>query len=261
MLRMPYNRLKRVRTLVDAIVLAGRRNDGKLREVAPNCEWEALIEVGQRPMVSYVVEALQGAIDGRICVVGPKEIEHVCPGVTVVTPGQGLVDNILAGLDALHDAQWVLLSTSDIPMLTVDSVKDFLRRCFEIKADFYYPIVLKEHAEAKYPGVKRTYVRTREGTFTGGNLMLATPAVIRSCAKQAEDFIKFRKSPVMLARLVGPVFLLKFFLNRLTVPELEHKISTMFNAVGRAVPTPYAEIGVDVDKPDDLALARSVIPA
>ncbi|MGB9866619.1 MAG: nucleotidyltransferase family protein [Bacillota bacterium] len=257
---MPFNSLKKVSHLVDAIVLAGRRNDGKLKEAAPGCEWEALIDIGQKPMVSYVVEALQGAIDGRICIVGPRETQAVCNGVYVVPPGPTLVDNILLGLEALPGSQWVLLATCDIPMLTARSVKDFLDRCFQVKADFYYPIVLKEDAESRYPGVKRTYVRTRDGTFTGGNLMLATPAVIRSCARQAEDFIRFRKSPVKLATLVGPVFLVKFAFNLLTVAELEHKISSMFNAVGRAVQTPYAEIGVDVDKPDDLELARSVIP-
>jgi len=60
---------------VDAIVLAGAKNDGKLREVSPS-PYEAMILINDRPMLSYVVDALkQSKQVGRIVVVGYPEFK------------------------------------------------------------------------------------------------------------------------------------------------------------------------------------------
>lgn len=249
--------------MVDAIILAGRKNEGKLREAAPGVEWEALIPIGSRSMVAYVVNAVKEGIDGAVCVVGPESIAAECPGALVARPGNSLTENVLIGLNALEQSgrrpQELLLCTSDVPMLTPEAVRDFVQRCHRFPADFHYSIVSKSDAEAQYPGVKRTYVRTRDGTFTGGNMLLVKPEVVTKCVRQAEDFIKYRKSPLKLARLIGFTIVLRLLFNGLRVPDLEKRVSELLGVTGRAVQTPYAAIGVDVDKLSDLELARRVL--
>ncbi|NLM69130.1 MAG: hypothetical protein GX177_03905, partial [Firmicutes bacterium] len=45
---------------VDAIVLAGAKNDGKLQEVS-SCQYEALIKINDKPMLCYVINALKSS--------------------------------------------------------------------------------------------------------------------------------------------------------------------------------------------------------
>ena len=152
---------------VDAMVLAGAPNTGKLQEVSPE-EYEATIPVGGKPLISYVVDAIKSTPRIReIVVVGPKVLAELLPaGVRLVESGSSLTDNILRGTAALRNSPKILVVTSDIPFIHRDAIEDFLDRCAELQADLYYPIVSKEANEQLYPDCVRTYVTLKEGTFT-----------------------------------------------------------------------------------------------
>ena len=74
-----------------------------------------------------------------------------------------------------------------------------------------------------------------------------------------EEAYEARKSPFKLAKMLGPKFIFKFLLRRLTIEELEERISSLIKAKGKAVVTSYPEIGMDVDKNSDLELARKML--
>jgi len=148
----------------------------------------------------------------------------------------------------------VLLSTSDIPLLTPQSIEDFINQCQDQEADLYYPIVAKEVVESRFANSPRTYVNLREGMFTGGNVFLLNPAIVEECIPRGEQIIKARKSPMKLCRLVGMMFLLKFLARSITLEEAQDKVSRLLGIRGRVVISGYPEVGVDVDKPSDLEL-------
>src|SRR5690606_38407422 len=106
--------------MVDAVVLAGAPNTGTLHEVSPE-PYEALIEIGGRPMLAYVLEALQASAQvGRLVVVGPPALDVVVTvtGAERVDPGPDVLANLLAGVDALGargSSRHILVSTADIP--------------------------------------------------------------------------------------------------------------------------------------------------
>src|SRR5690606_19557778 len=141
---------------VDAVVLAGAPNQGALKE-ASDAPLEALIELGGKPMIAYVLQALRecGRI-GRIAVVGPQGLASAVqaaavdggPPVELAGDGGGLVTNIQRGLDYLNSQGPVLIVTSDIPLLTAEALNDFLDRCQEGQADVFYPIVARSQSEA-----------------------------------------------------------------------------------------------------------------
>lgn len=242
--------------MIDCLLLAGSPNTGPLRGVSPVAH-EALIPVGTRTMVECVIEALRdsGGV-GRIVVIGPEEIKRL-PGVVdveVLTPAGSLMDNMAAGIGYLAEADNVLVATADIPMLTAEAVRDFIDRCGDRRADFYYPVVRAEVVEQKYPGGRRTYVRLSDGRFTGGNLVLFRPAVFDRCREKAQEFALHRKNPLRLAAMVGPVFILRFLLRRLSVADAERRITALVGITGRAVVSEFPELAVDVDKPEDYAL-------
>lgn len=253
--------------MIDAILLAGAPNDGQLKEVSPALS-EAMIEIAGRPMIDYVIEALrQSEYIGRIAVVAPPDVGEFLArdssrqDAEFVAAGDNMLENILRGINYLSDERKVLIVTSDIPLLTTKAVDDFIRRC-EAKsqdADLYYPIVAKHINEAAYPGVQRTYVWLREGTFTGGNLALVTPKVLEQGRFVLEQTFALRKKPFQLARLFGFKFIFKLIFRRLSVSEVEEGAFRILGFRGTAVESPYPEIGFDVDKPSDLALVQEIM--
>lgn len=251
-------------TKVDAVVLAGARNEGPLKEVS-DAPLEALIEVGGRPMLAHVLEALrQTGQVGTVAIVGPRE-ELAAAGDWVRWdhirfPGDAgsLPANLKLGLDSLATQRPVLVVTSDIPLITPEAVVHFLRACAQEEADVYYPIIRREDSEARYPGVTRTYARLREGEFTGGNLALLSPAMVARHGPVLERAMALRKNPLALARLFGFGLFVKFVLGRLSVLDVERRFEKAFQVRAQAVLTPYPEVGLDVDKPSDLALVRQI---
>ncbi|MGE5484189.1 MAG: NTP transferase domain-containing protein [Ignavibacteriales bacterium] len=246
---------------VDAVVLAGRANDGKLHDADP-AEWEALIEVAGKPMLQYVLDALDrsGLVD-RIAVVAPPGVDG---GVTsgkarFVPPGGSMVDNVMRGFAALGGDGKTLVATSDIPLITPEVVDGFIRECGAIDLDFYYPVVRQEVMEARYPGVRRTYAGMKEGQFTGGNMFLVDMKIADKLRKTLEFLVENRKKPLKMAAVLGVPFLLKMVFKRLSIPEAERKAGSLYSLNAKAVITAFPEIGFDVDKPSDLSLCRSVL--
>jgi hypothetical protein len=181
-------------------------------------------------------------------------------GLMFAAPGDTVLGSLAAGDAALDGAacpreDWVLCCTGDIPFLTAAAVTDFIGKCRQRDADFYYPIISRQAAESRFPGVRRTYARLRDGVFTGGNLFLVRRAILKDALPKAEGFIRLRKRPVALARLVGFGFLFGYLFGRLSIEFAERRVSKLVGYRGAAVISDYPEIGVDVDKVSDLALA------
>lgn len=254
------------RMTVNAVVLAGRANTRTFQNVSTAAS-EALIPVAGRPMLEWVLAALLAVpAVGGCAVVGPPD--HLAwpvrsafgTRVEVVPSGPDLLDNVLRGVRHFAaDGRPLLVSTSDLPLLEPAGVAAFIEAALALGADFCYPIIPRDAMEAAYPGVRRTYARVRDGTFTGGNLVLLNPAVAEAVARRAQAFIAARKSPFRLAMLLGPGFLVRLGLGRLTVADLEQKVSSLFGMTARALVTRHASIGMDVDKLSHLRVAESIL--
>lgn len=248
--------------MIDAVVLAGSPNIGQLKDCS-SAENEALINIGDRAMIDYVITALQGSSEiGRIVVVGPvKELSYLREkGNIIIAPsGRTAIESVENGIALLETDSMVLIATSDIPLITSTAIDDFLNLCRGKQGDLFYPIVPKEVNDLKYPGVRRTYVRLKEGKFTGGNLFLVNPAVVRKCAEKAEQFVAYRKKPLSLCKLIGFGFVIKYLFHRLSLAEAERQVSKLLSIKGFGVISSYPEVGIDVDKPSDLELVRKVL--
>ncbi len=247
---------------MNAVILAGALNSGSLRTVS-TARYEAEIEIAGRPMLDYVVLALQevSAID-RIVVVGSAQMvsaEIAGPKVIPVESGITMIDSLLKGINALNTVEPILVATSDIPLITREAVEDFLKRCQQIPGDIYYSFVPKENNEAKYPEVQRTYVTLKDGTFTGGNLALIAPSVIQDNQAMLRRAADLRKKPVQLCKMLGWRYLLKLITGRLTIQEIEQRVNSAFKIQAVGVVSPYPEVGIDVDKPSDFRLATKVL--
>lgn len=247
---------------VDAVILAGAPNNGQLKEVNSE-KWEATIPIHGKPMVNYVVEALQNSPNvAKIVVVGPRELQRILPEeVSFVESGDTLTENIFRAQEALEQKNKVLLVTSDIPFIHPEAIEDFINRCNELEGDVYYPLISKEANLQLYPETVRTYFTLKEGAFTGGNMILASPQAINNSRWVMDKLFLERKKPWRIIKMLGLLFILKFVSKQLTLRELEQRGSEILGYPGVLIISPYPEIGTDVDKPSDLQLAQKTIAA
>ena len=256
--------------MVGAVILAGRRNAGRLRELFPG-EYEAQLPVAGRPMVAWVAAACLAARPvEHVVVVGPdpagagEELAQAREAgrLTVVEPGEDLLDSVRRGTGAvlarLPEAERLLLVTGDVPLLTGGVLERFLRAC-PAEADVAYPVVRREVMEARFPGAARTYVRLRDGEFTGGNALLLRRGILPRALDWAESLYAARKQPWRLALMFGPRVLWRVLARRATVPELEERLSRIAGLTGRAIVSPDPEIAMDIDKPADHRMAEAYL--
>ncbi|MBC8102983.1 MAG: nucleotidyltransferase family protein [Cytophagales bacterium] len=257
-----------------ALILAGGTLSPELMVVAEGATNRALIPLAPgRVMLDYVVEALRAGFaeeengGGRILLAGDDI--PLPPGCIAVPGGETLVDTLLNGVAALSpDETQLLVATADIPFLTAEAVSDLLHRAQSSRdagADFAYPIVEAARCHERFPTMKRTTLRIREGEFTGGNLVLLNPAFLRSQEQVIRDAYARRKDIGKLARLLGPRMLARLMVSRivpgaLAIAHLEAAVGHLLGgATARAIVTPYAEIGVDIDRPEDVLIARAML--
>lgn len=246
--------------MINAVILAGENNDSRLKDYSPN---KALLEINGKYMIEYVLEVLEEIEEiEKIVVVGPEDLlNHLIKGKLekIVPCTDSLVQNAVNGMNYFSEDKMILILSCDIPMITPEAIRDFLAQTAKVSADFYYPIIDKEANDKKYPGVKRTYVKLKDGTFTGGNIILVNPATIKKVVHKTEEFLENRKKPLKLAAALGWNFVIKLILGKLTVAELEKRVSELLGIKPIAIFSDFPEIGTDVDKPSDFSLARKVL--
>jgi molybdopterin-guanine dinucleotide biosynthesis protein A len=216
---------------------------------------KALLPIGDEPMAASVLRTLKASGVDRIVYIGPTTPE-LEPLIDVNVPARGsMLENLRAGLAAIDRAPRVLVATADIPLLTPEALNDVLER--DPGVGLVYPVVPKAAAERMFPGGKRTYARVAEGTFTGGNLFLLEPGLVDAFLPRLEFILDNRKNVPRLASMFGFWAIIKLALGILTIGELERTVSKILGVPAQALITQYAEIGFDVDKPEDLELVKA----
>ncbi len=224
---------------------------------------KALIPIAGRPMITYVVDALSGTRTiERVVIVGldpTVQIQASTPVEYVANAG-GLLENMEAGFQYVAqnypNADAMLLSSADIPTITPSIVAAFIEECLRTDHDLYYSIVARSVMETRFPESRRTYVHLREGNYAGGDLTLIRTGVGFGQRELWRNLARARKHPLRQAAMFGLWPLVKLITRRLTLAEAETRACAVLNMRGRAVPFPYAEVGMDVDKPFQLEIVR-----
>lgn len=247
---------------IDVIVMAGGPLPDGMAGYADS-DYKGLLKIGGRTMVEIVVEQLRGAAGiGKIILVGPvDEMTALFGGKVdrILPSSEKMIQTLKTGIDAAEGAAEVLICTCDVPLITSKMIDDFIVECRKANAAVCYPIVEKSLNEKKYPGVKRTYMTLREGVFTGGNIVLMRPDILKREWAHIEQAMALRKSPLRLLGMLGLMFIVKLLLKRLSLAEIEGKVQSVLGLPVKAVMCADPEIGIDVDKLSDYELAKKII--
>lgn len=244
--------------MVNAVVLAGDRK-GLPEEGVDN---KAFIKIKGRYMIEYVIDFLRSAqcVD-KIVVVGPESLRSIIGDRVhkLIECEDTMVKNIKKGISIFNDRSNVILCTSDIPMVSGEAVDDFVRQCEEKEVDIGYPIIEKSLNDTKYPDVKRTYVKLKDGIYTGGNIVYVNPAAFEKCYDIAEELIENRKNVIKMGKVFGIIIFIKLLLGILRISSVEKRVYKVFGIKARAIKTSYPEIGNDVDKMADVDFVNKYI--
>lgn len=247
---------------VTAVVLAGGPHDD-LAARTPGAPNKAFVAIGGMALVERTIRALRSSASiGRIIAVAPEKV-HGHPALALADErrpdGARIRESLRNGLAGLPPGADVLVSTSDLPVLTAASTDDFVMRALEKNADLVYGCLEKRVHMAKYPKVPHTWAPLRDGTYCGTGFVTIKPRVLPSLDRFIEQLGHARKNPLHLAKLFGWDVLLRFAVRRLSIADAEARASRIIGAPVRAAISPYAEIGVNVDRVSDIALAEELI--
>lgn len=245
-----------------AIVLAGGVARPDLEAVI-GVSVRAMAVVRGKTLLSHIVDGLQGVYGvGEITVVGnvpgaPEYHQEADSG--------DFVTNIYTGIGRYSKSPYVLVSTSDLPYITSESIASFLDRAIhlaeETGANIVYPIVEVAACYAQFPGIRRTARKLKEGAYTGGNMVVLRPEFMRAQHARIAGAYAARKSPARLASMLGYGTLLRLVLSQtvspglLSVSMLEKRASAMLGGTVKALVCTNADIATDLDKPADFAAA------
>lgn len=243
--------------MINVLILAGKQTI-KTWDDKGN---KALHQIHGKMMAEYVIDAVRSSknID-KIALVGSESElqEPFSEKVDLIIESEGtMIENILVGVRHLGYCNHLLICTSDIPFITSEAIDDFIERSRETQADFCYPIVEKSISYKEFPDMQRTYVKMKEGVFTGGNIFYINPNIVEGCFDFADKLLNVRKSPLKMARILSINFLIHLILGNLSIEKAEKRFSEIMGIEARAIISNYPEIGNDVDKPDDILAATA----
>ncbi|ALL13234.1 nucleotidyltransferase family protein [Caulobacter henricii] len=246
--------------IFQALVLAGSRGGTDPVAAYAGVSHKGLIVLGGETLLTRVIRALDQA--------GATRIGVSTSDIAVVEALADLAKSSplpAAGgpSQSVHDAASLmgtplLVTTVDHALLQAEWITEFLAKA-PADADIAVLMAPEAVVRAAAPETKRTYWRFRDGGYSGCNLfLLKTETALNAVAfwRKAEAL---RKQPWKIAALLGPVMLVRYLLGLMTIDETLERLGRAAGVKAAIVRSSYGLAAVDVDKPSDLDLVRTII--
>jgi GTP:adenosylcobinamide-phosphate guanylyltransferase len=242
---------------MDALVTAG----GTPEPDEPIYEYtqgkpKALLEIGGKPMIQWVLDALSASQKVEsVVVVGIDESSGVtCTKPLTFVPNQeGMFENLKAAalkMVGLKPGTKVVVSlSSDIPAISGEIVDWVVQKVQETDDEIYYLVHSREVMETRFPESRRTYYRLGNVDVCGADIHAFDVSLVTTNQDLWRRLMAARKNAFKQAALLGFGTLVLFVLRVLTVEKAAQRVSHHLKIRGRVIFCPYAEAGMDADKP------------
>ena len=252
-----------------AVVLAADRapNDPVARAAQVPCK--ALASVGGRPMVFRVLDALADSHQVTTCVLcGPTaaivkgepllQERLASPELHWLPPGATPSSSVLKAFALIPTGTPVLVTTADHALLRPEMVKYFCNQASDSGCDVVAAVASYRQIMAKYPGMRRTRSRFKNGDFCGCNLYAFLTPKSRAAADFWRRVENKRKQPVQMLGELGWRVVLRYLFGRLSLEDALQHVSLRMGLRAGVVIMPFPEAAVDVDSVSDWDVARSI---
>lgn len=249
---------------MDAIVLAGGVPDPK-SSLYPQTKGnpKALLNIGGKPMIQWVLDALDQAetID-RIVVVGCEQNTSEIQSNKIISflpSSEDIIKNFQVGADAVLDqnpeSKSVAVVSADIPLLTAEGVNWIINSSLATEKDITYCVVDQKQMEKRFPDSARSYVRLQDMNVCGGDLAIIDLELYKSRKDFWRKIFEARKNYFNQAALIGFDILILLLLRRIKFNDLVERVTRRLEITGQGLICPFPEVAMDIDKPHQFEIA------
>jgi len=250
---------------MDAIVIAGGipKPEDPLYEFTQG-QPKALLDIAGKPMIQWVLDAISGAetVDRVVLISLSEEAGLECSKPITYLPDQGgLLENVRGGIEKTVEinppAKQVLTVSSDIPTIKSGMIDWMVKDNSDTDLDLYYTVIPRKVMEERFPESKRSYTLLKDAELCGGDLNMIRSSTVHANVDLWDRIIAARKNVFKQAALLGYGNLLLLLSRQLTLAGAVKRVTKKMDITGKAVVSPYAELGMDVDKPHQLEIVRT----
>jgi GTP:adenosylcobinamide-phosphate guanylyltransferase len=249
---------------MDALITAG----GTPQPGEPLYEYtlgkpKSLLDVAGKPMIQWVLDALgDSQMVESVVVVGIDETSGVTciKPLTFIPDQKGMFENLQAGafkVAELKPGTKVVLSiSSDIPAITGKMVDWAVQKVQETDNELYYLVHSREVMETRFPESHRSYYRLGNVDVCGADVHAFDISLVTTRQDLWRSLVAARKNAFHQAAILGFDTLILFALRLATVDQLAQRVGRHLKIRTRVEFCPYAEAGMDADKPFQVEILR-----
>ncbi len=250
-----------------SVVLAGERADSDPLRDETGVPCKAMLDIGGTIMIRRVIDALTAAKSiASVNLSGPTETcvksDAWLAGmvdenrITWAPPGASPSTSAYDMLRRFPEAQPVLITTADHPLLSAEIVDHFCRNSAQTGCDVVIGLAPYDLVRKTYPDLKKTVLRFRDGGYCGCNLFAFLTKDGRRVADFWRQVEKDRKKPLVVIRLLGLWALLRYKMGWLSLDAALAGLSRRVGLRIGVVILPFAHASVDVDSVSDYLLVQ-----
>ena len=251
-----------------AVVLAGDRRADDPLVVASGKGCKALLPIAGKPMILHVLKTL-----GESPAI--RTVSLSGPSADAVAGEPQLRDDIAAGrilwrasgptpstsaaaaLQELDEAEPVLLTTADHPLLRPEHVAYFCAQALASGADVVVGLAPYPDVRTMFPTMRKTVLRFADGDYCGCNLFAFLTPRGRAFAELWKQVESARKTPWRVLQLLGWTAVLRYRLGLLGLAQAMSLLTRRTGIRVAAIRMPFGDAGVDVDSPEDHRLVEA----
>lgn len=253
---------------ITALLLAGARPTADPLAVAAGVAIKPLVPVGGQPMINWPARALLAhpAI-GRVVILTqlPRLFladpatswlaDH--PRILFEPSGGGIASSLLAYMERPDISFPLLVTTADHVLLDGAMLDQFVAEA--AGADIAVAMVERGTLLARYPESRRTWLKFRDGGWSGANLFWFGSAKARAIVALWQEVEQDRKKGWKILAAFGPLALMGALLRISTLRQGIARVGKRFGLTARLVAMAQPEACIDADKPADVALIEAIL--
>lgn len=236
-----------------AVVLAGDRGADDPLAGALGVKRKALLPLNGKPMLAYVLEALEGSKNiSKISVIA-NDVESLIAEfgntahVSFEEGAHSPVSSVIKAAKGKEKPVFVL--TADNPLITSSAIDDFCTLSTKSDADITVGFATKSAVLKSFPQANRTFIRLKGEGYTGCNMF----ALLTANSDHALNFWlgieSERKKAWKLVAAFGWFNLIKTLCGMMSLDNAMVSAGKVIGAIPKAIILEDPALSMDVDKP------------